>query len=710
MVSLRTLFAPRRPEPSYPNLPVVDDRGRTSVDGLYAAGEVAGTPLLRPALNAGRDWVAKHAAELLAGSDLPEGAQHVLIVGAGPTGLAAAAEARARGLEAIVVEAGELAQTVQAMTRGKVIYAEPAGVENRSDFWFEECTREELLERWTQRVTELGLDVRLREEVTDVRRTGELFEVVTNRGSYRARRVLLAMGKAGNPRQAGVPGELDHAGRIDHSLADPDRFRGADLVVYGGGDVALEAALALCETNRVTLITIDPEFTHPSRRNIDAALARQAEGKLAIQFDAHLKAVGERDVTFTSGGSGGAEVRLPADHLFEMIGAELPLDFFARIGVRLREAWTPKRWIALILVFLGVYGLYSIKSYGKGLTAWPFSQWIEPAAYDEGLQAIFSVAFAPFAWLFREEALRDIHVDRGYQQGFLYSLLYTILLVAFAFPALKRWRGVARDPRYQTWRYASIVAFQVGFFLIVNVIAVEALTVKYAWRAWGLYQPFPLFFNVFFWWYESDPAAIVWFFVGTGLLGTFVVMPLLARFHGKRFCSWVCGCGGMAETLGDRWRHLAPHGARSRAWEFQGGMILAASALVALVIIGVYETEGNNPWWHVYAYLVDFWLVAVIPMALYPFFGGKIWCRYWCPLAAWNHVLSAWFGKLRIRSNSKCISCTQCSTQCLVGVDVMAFARNRESFSNENSACIQCGICIDVCPVDVLSFDSGGEK
>ena len=97
----------------------------------------------------------------------------------------------------------------------------------------------------------------------------------------------------------------------------------------------------------------------------------------------------------------------------------------------------------------------------------------------------------------------------------------------------------------------------------------------------------------------------------------------------------------------------------------------------------------------------------MIPVALYPFLGGKVWCRYWCPLAAWNQVLAKWFGKLKIKSNSKCISCTQCSKFCQVGVDVMAFALNQESFDNRNSSCIHCGICIDVCPMDVLSFDSG---
>src|SRR5262249_42619055 len=133
-------------------------------------------------------------------------------------------------------------------------------------------------------------------------------------------------------------------------------------------------------------------------------------------------------------------------------------------------------------------------------------------------------------------------------------------------------------------------------------------------------------------------------------------------------------------------------------------LVLCGSVSVGLVVVGAYETDGNNLWWRAYSYLVDFWLVAIIPITLYPFFGGKVWCRYWCPLAAYNGLLAKWYGRLQIVANDKCISCTECSKYCQVGVDVMSFAKNQIAFDNKSSACIQCGICIDVCPMNVLSF------
>lgn len=110
---------------------------------------------------------------------------------------------------------------------------------------------------------------------------------------------------------------------------------------------------------------------------------------------------------------------------------------------------------------------------------------------------------------------------------------------------------------------------------------------------------------------------------------------------------------------------------------------------------------------HWYSYIADFWLVGVIPVTLYPFYGGKVWCRYWCPLAKWMEFWSHRFGKLKISSNEKCIICGECSRYCEVGIDVMSFAKNQEDFSNKNTSCIQCGICITVCPLDVLSFQNG---
>ena len=704
---LRRLWAPKPIEPSYPTLPEVDEAtGETNVPGIYAAGELAGTPLVKLGLNAGHDLIGRLAPELQASRDGGSEILDVVIVGAGSAGFAATLHAQRLGLAYVTLDAAAFANTFVTMTKGKWLFAEPLDVDNRSFAWFEECTKETLLERWRETVAEEGLDIREQEKVLDVEGAFEELTVVTDADRYRARRVVLCLGKAGNPRKLRVPGEKENVAKVHHRLLDPDDFHDEDVLIVGAGDVACEAAIALAEdsTNRVAMSAIDRELTFPKKRNVDAVRRREAEGRLAIHLESAVRSIGAEDVEIEL--AGGERRKLRNSVVFEMIGAELPLPFLEKVGIRLAGAWHPKRWALLAAAFLAVYSLYGLKSYGKGMVAWPFEDLIAPATYDAVLGQIFRLAFSPFAWLFSDQALADIGADRGFQQGYLYSLLYTVVMLLFGYEALIRWRRKARDGRYQTWRFVSLLSFQVGFFLIVNVIAVQALTVQYAWRAWGLYQPFPLFFNTFFWWYPNDPKWIVAFFVGVGAFGTLVAIPVLARNHGKRFCTWICGCGGLAETLGDRWRHLSPKGERSRAWELQAFAVLLASVLVGVVVVGMFKTDGNNGWWRAYNYLVDFWLVAVIPITLYPFFGGKVWCRYWCPLAAYNQLLSKWYGRLKIVSNDKCITCTECSKYCQVGVDVMAFAKNQQPFDNSNSGCIHCGICIDVCPMDVLSFET----
>ena len=555
------LFRPKRPEPSYPRLPQVDAQGQTTVPGIYAVGEVAGTPLIKLGLNSGHELAERLAKDLEGEGPCPDGAYDFVILGAGAAGLGAAVRGVELGLKVVVLEANHLAQTVYDMTKGKVIFAEPDSASSLSSMWFEECTREELLEKWGAQVEELGLDVRTFEKVEGIQRDGALLSVVSTNGAYKARRCILAAGKAGNPRKAGVPGEVEYADRIGHRLIDPDEFEGRDILIYGGGDVALEAAMSLCDQNRVTLVTIDEEFTYPKKRNVDALREKRASGQVEVSMNSVLKSVGAKDVTFAVGGPNGETKSIPNDYVFEMIGAELPRSFFAKIGVGLEHTWNLRRWIVLFAIFLFVYSLYSLKSYGKGAVAEPFESLIAPEAYDNGLRVLFEIGFFPFAWMFTPEALLDVLGDRGYQAGYLYSLLYTVIMVVFGWQAMIRWRSHARSKRYQTWRYVSLIAFQVGFFLLVNIVAVQALTTKYAWRAWGLYQPFPLFFNVFFWWEDGDTTTqmafsyegVMWFFITAGVVGTLVIIPLLSYRHGKRFCTWVCGCGGLAETLGDRW-------------------------------------------------------------------------------------------------------------------------------------------------------------
>ncbi len=740
---VKDLFGPNPLGPSYPQLPEVDEFGETRIPGLYIKGDAAGNPLIKIGLNEGFDWVEHIKEEVPAYRDKGRLDYDVIIVGSGATGFAAANRCHELGISYLLLEGERFANTIQNFTKGKPLFAEPLDLELKGSIWFEECSKEELLERWEAHRREINLNIHEFEKVEDVRGRKGNFTVLTEKGEYKAAFVLLAIGKAGNPRKAGVPGEKDFPEKIYHFLADAEVYRGKDIFIYGGGDVACEAALALCERNRVTMVTIDREFIFPKKRNADAVRARAAEGKIDLHFDSRLKRIGADFVEFEHQSSGQVQ-RVPNDVVFEMIGAVPPVGFFRKIGVDLENSWHGNKWMALLVALLSFAGL-TLWAHGVAFSPETLQQPVGGLLYLGGLGTLIymgrrrnryawlgmtllisytlyaakgSSPHFPFHWIgaeriaeFLSTGLLGWFVPRAVvalkgAPSFWYSALYTFLVLYFGIKAMKRW-GIDRKDPYQVKRYISIMAFQLVFFVVVNMV-LSVLIGKYYWRGWGLYQPFPLFYNTFFWWYPDDPATIKWFFIGTGLFLTFVAIPLFVRWHGMRFCTWVCGCGGLAETLGDQWRHLAPKGPKSIKWEFTGPVILVWAFISLAVIAFAFHTDGNNLMWKTYDYIVDFWLVAVIPIGLYPFFGGKIWCRYWCPLAHYMKFLSKWYGKLRIVSNEKCISCTQCSKYCQVGVDVMAFAKNQEPFDNTNSSCIHCGICITVCPMDVLSFDNNG--
>ncbi len=692
-------------------LPELDLSGQCNVRGLYMVGEIAGTPLIKLGLNAGVEMIDRLADDLRAGQGDPSvdsaagEVLDVLIVGAGSSGLGAADRCAQLGFKYRVIEQQRTAQLIRSFTKGKPLFAEPEGVELKSRIWFEECSKEELLAKWEQQIPELGLKIHEFEQVIDVRRRPDTdsFEITTDKGKYAARRVVLAIGLAGNPRKLRVPGEVEHAAQISQNVADPDEWSNSDLVIFGAGDVACEAAIVLADRgNRVSLVAPDKEFTYPKKRNIDGVADRARDGKIQI-FLSH-KAVEIQDAAVEVAHTGTDErTTLKCDHLFRCIGADLPLKFFEKVGVKLERTWDLKRWGVLSACFLLCYTIYGVKK-----PAWPFAPgdvfqaWPRALSFDTPQVLGQGIRIDPVFW---------------------YAFAYSMIMAIFGFKAYRRW-GVGYNDSHQKKRYACLIVTQWTLGFIIPAVVMYWVHHKMGsnmwlgkpgnyWHAFGIELAFPLYFSMFF--YDVGLFYLIY-----GLLATFVIIPILAVFHGKRYCTWFCGCGGLAETLGDRWRHLAPKGKVSRRWEWMSAAVMIWAFVATILVLGrlgfgiyaggkAFDKQG----WAAslidsYGWISDFWLAAVIPVTLYPIFGGKIWCRYWCPLAKWMQLWSKWFGRLQIVSDEKCITCGECSRYCQVGIDVMGFAKNQQAFSNINSSCIHCGICVTVCPMDVLSFDSSG--
>jgi thioredoxin reductase/NAD-dependent dihydropyrimidine dehydrogenase PreA subunit len=666
----KELFAKDRPSPSYPVLPVLNSYGESNIKGLFMVGEIAGKPLIKIALNEGYN-IALSLSENLKKKE-SETDYDVIVVGAGIAGIAAATNLSDLKHKVIVIDSGRSFQTLRNFTKGKLILAEPNDMEIKGSIPFEEGSIEETLEGFDGSLSKVNYEIKEYTKVSDINTQNGIFQVETDRGLLSATYVLLATGKAGNPRKAGVTGELEYADKIAHFLKDPDDYTDKDILIYGGGDVAAEAALALCDNNKVTVATVDEEFIFPKKKNVDAMREKESSGKLDILMNTSLSGVDKDKITVENISTKANSV-IKNDYLFEMIGAEPPVAFFNKIGVKLEDKWSFNKRIIFLIACMIVVPIYTWK---KGF--WPFS-------YAQGISHLPGILKNPSFW---------------------YSAVYTVLMLVFGLLAMKRWSKGWTD-KYQIYRFGSLITFQILSFFLIECLFAVFLPGDTWWRAYAVNNPFPLLFDSFYNLSGVSPTELKWLIAAMGFCVTFIVIPIAVRYHGKRFCTWICGCGGLAETLGDRWRHLSQKGERSRKWEVMGNAVLLWVFISGLVILVYYDgnTRAAGAWHSSYALIADFWLIAIIPTALYPIYGGKVWCRYWCPLAKYMEILSKKYGKLKITSNDKCIQCTQCSIYCQVGVDVMAFAKNAEEFSNKETSCIHCGICITVCPMDVLKFE-----
>src|SRR5579864_5704003 len=714
--------------------PVLRANFESNVPGLYIIGDLAGAPVVKLAMEQGSD-VAEHIATTLPARSEDVNIYDLVVIGAGAAGLNAALGAQDRGLRVLVLEKNKIANTIEDFPEGKWVYAEPETRPPKGKLWLDGASKEELLGRWQQIIRENGLAVHAGEGVDAIRKQKDrTFEVQTPVARYQARRVVLATGLRGNPRRLGVTGE--DLEQVYHRLYSPKHYHDEDILVVGGGNSAVEAALTLAEQNRVTLSCRGSEITRvfkDNRRKLDSAVK---EGKLRVVFESHVKSFGSNACELEVDHRG---IQLPYHHAFVLIGADAPSEFLRSLGIRLENDWTGNPWVPALLAFAALGGIWMFGAKagvaGLGLTLAALGVLIVLGRRGNRfawLGVSFVVCYSIYAakqpegleyWPYRGWGARALTFwNRPW--SFWYTVLYTAIMTVFGLQAMKRW-GFAKRDRFQIWRYASLISFQwIFFFLIPEFLFQWAVKYQWvgarpahdpvfagqAWRAYGLVYAWPLFFYTFFG--NPHEVWVVW-----GLVLAFVIIPVLVLFHGKRYCSWICGCGGLAETLGDRWRHLAPKGKTSVRWEFMNGIVLAAAVVITVLVlvrdtfhIFAKPSVVGLEYYHLFA---DVWLVGIIPVTLYPFFGGKVWCRYWCPLAKLMQIFSAAFTRFRasrfsIYSNEKCIACMECTRNCQVGIDVMSYALKQEPITNANSSCIGCGICVTVCPMGVLSFQSEG--
>ena len=202
-----------------------------------------------------------------------------------------------------------------------------------------------------------------------------------------------------------------------------------------------------------------------------------------------------------------------------------------------------------------------------------------------------------------------------------------------------------------------------------------------------------------------------------GIALTILGVPIITYFFGKRwYCSWVCGCGGLAETMGDPYRQLSDKSLE--AWKYERwiihGVLVFAVVMTAMVLYtyfsGAYNilflnSDSVRSW---YGFLIGSAFAGVVGTGFYPLMGNRVWCRFGCPLAAYLGLVQRFQSRFRITVNGgQCISCGNCSTYCEMGIDVRHYAQRGQDIVR--SSCVGCGICAAVCPRGVLRLENSGE-
>ncbi len=317
------------------DVPLLDEWQESTVPGGFIAGELSGLALIRFAIEQGERVVERIAARL---AQLPRASADrgdlfdVVVVGAGPAGLSAALTATRHGLSCLLIdkEAG-LGGTVLHFPRRKLVLTRPVefplgGALERSEY-----SKEEVLEKLERLLRDQRVAVRFGEALSDLERQGDEIRLVVTSGVLRARQVVLAIGRRGSPRRLGVPGE--ELPKVMYQLRDADTYRGLDLLVVGGGDSAVEAAVGLARlpNNRVTLSYRKSAFVRIKKKNQDAIEKAVARGRVRLALGSEVASIAAGTVTLRFGA---ATETIANEAVFVLIGGDPPFELLKRMGIR----------------------------------------------------------------------------------------------------------------------------------------------------------------------------------------------------------------------------------------------------------------------------------------------------------------------------------------------------------------------------------------
>ena len=309
------------------DIPQVDDKFETNIKGIYIAGELGGMGLIRNAIEQGKTAIKALTTTLPKNS---KNQYQVIIVGAGPAGIGATLAAKQQKLKYLTLDQSSLGGTVFQYPRGKIVMTQPVELPLVGKMQFKETTKEALLEFWQGVEKQTEIQINYNEIVANVENSDIGFTVKTNRGDYFTDKVLLSIGRRGTPRKLDIPGE--DLPKVVYQLIDPEQYINQKVMIVGGGDSALEAALAIADVagSEVSLSYRSESFSRAKAKNRDRIDSYSREGKVRLYLPSTLLKIDKTRVTLDCNGE---RTVLANDAVIVNAGGILPTGFLKQIGI-----------------------------------------------------------------------------------------------------------------------------------------------------------------------------------------------------------------------------------------------------------------------------------------------------------------------------------------------------------------------------------------
>jgi len=315
------------------DMPYLTPEHETTVPNLFIVGELGGLALIKNAVNQGRDCVDTVTNRLRSKGSVPAvpDVYDVLIVGAGPAGISASLRAIQNKLNYLTLERDEVGGTVAKYPRQKLVMTSPVEFPMYGKFKKMQLSKENLLSFWDMILNRADFNVSTGEKVGDIKKGEDgIFTVLTANNEYRARHIILALGRAGEPRKLGVKGE--NLPKVMYRLIEADHYINKKILVVGGGDSAVEAAMGLAHQagNQVTLCYRAERFSRIKERNVKRIEECMRTGKVKVLFETNPVEFKTDSITLDVKG---VLQEMPNDFVWIFAGGTPPNDFLKKIGV-----------------------------------------------------------------------------------------------------------------------------------------------------------------------------------------------------------------------------------------------------------------------------------------------------------------------------------------------------------------------------------------